>query len=131
MRIMLTEMPGENGYIESLINAYRNDGHEVLLGAENFFDSRLVPDVLHIHWPYRWNENTLGSEEGVVSGIKQRLEWYKTNSTVVVYTVHNLEPHESPASLNSSVFNLIAKHADTRVHHCAKSILDAVKFFDA
>ena len=58
MRILLVENPSENGYIESLINAYKELGHEVYCGVYNFYHSNVIPDIIHIHWPeslYKWN----------------------------------------------------------------------------
>ncbi|MFC1774401.1 hypothetical protein ACFL3A_13795 [Pseudomonadota bacterium] len=125
MKILLTESPEDNGYIESLINSYKDLGHEVCCGISNFYFSNYIPDMLHIHWPERlhcWY--TIGSicDEEILDLIKKRLEWYKNNSVTIVYTVHNLSTHEGKTLLGDAVYRLIIAYADVLVHHCEESI---------
>ncbi len=132
MTILLTENPGYNSYINSLIIAYQKAGHTVICGSNNFFWSDFKPDILHIHWPerlYKWY--VLKKEDKQqLKDIEKRLRWYRQNGSKIIYTVHNLLPHNTKAPENDSKFyNLIIEYADLIHHHCPKSIdLVAEKF---
>ena len=132
MTILLTENPGYNSYINSLIIAYQKAGHTVICGSNNFFWSDFKPDILHIHWPerlYKWY--VLKKEDKQqLKEIEKRLRWYRQNGSKIIYTVHNLLPHNTKAPENDSKFyNLIIEYADLIHHHCPKSIdLVAEKF---
>lgn len=126
MIVQITENPGYNSYIGSLIEAYKIAGHTVVCGPNNFFYSNLVPDVLHIHWPerlYRWFVMRKKDEELQYEWIKERLNWYKNNNTKIIHTIHNLMPHFSNGSFNDRKFyRLFIDNADILSHHCPKSI---------
>ena len=125
MNILITERPSENGYIESLINAYLRASHTVVCDVSNFFYSNYVPDILHIHWPeslYQWCSIEAVNEIEMQESIEERLLWYKRNGTTIIHTIHNLCPHDSKQSRDQDVFNLVIQYADLLVHHCAESI---------
>ena len=125
MKILMVDCPGENEYIESLLNAYKGLGHEVYCGLHNFFYSNCIPDVLHVHWPeslYRWHKILSVNNENIYELIKERLAWFKGRSTKIVYTVHNLKPHNRNNAIDTGIFNLILQNADILVHHCKKSV---------
>jgi hypothetical protein len=51
------DQPGTNSNVESLMEAYKKAGHNVICGERNFFYSNFIPDLLHIQWPeklYTW-----------------------------------------------------------------------------
>ena len=124
MRILLVEKPSENGYIESLINAYKELGHEVYCGVYNFYHSNVIPDIIHIHWPeslYKWNQVSTIDNKDSYELIKERLEWYKNNPTKIIHTIHNKKPHDGSNSKDIKIFNLILSSADIVVHHCKSS----------
>ncbi len=125
MTVLLTENPGYNSYINSLIVAYQKAGLEVICGNNNFFWSNIKPDILHIHWPerlYKWYVLKKDDEQQF-NEIKKRLEWYKQNGSKIIYTVHNLLPHNSKTKeKDSDFYNLIIEYADLIHHHCPKSI---------
>lgn len=125
MNILITESPSENGYIESLINAYSRAGHITICNVNNFYFSGYVPDILHIHWPeslYKWYSLQSVDEINIYKKIKERLLWYKNNGAKIVYTIHNLTPHDSKHAFEEDMYQLIIEHADVLVHHCNKSI---------
>jgi len=125
MNILITESPSENGYIESLINAYARAGHTVICDVNNFYFSGYVPDILHIHWPerlYKWCSLQSIDTVDIHRKIEERLLWYKNNGTKIIHTIHNLSPHEHENSFEEDIYRLVIEHADILVHHCAKSI---------
>ncbi len=125
MTVLLTENPGYNSYINSLIIAYQKAGLDVICGSNNFFWSNIKPDILHIHWPerlYKWYV-LKKEDEQQFEEIKKRLEWYKQNGSKIIYTVHNLLPHDSKnPNTDWKFYNLIIEYADLIHHHCPKSI---------
>ncbi len=124
MTILLTENPGYNTYVNSLILAYQKAGHQVICGSNNFFWSNIKPDLLHIHWPerlYKWYVLRKPGKEQY-NYIKERLEKFKNSGTKIIYTVHNLLPHHSNEQDDYNFYNLIIEYADVIHHHCPKSI---------
>lgn len=134
MLILVTEKPSDNAYIESLLDAYKAAGHSVIGDVTNFFHSNVVPDVLHIHWPerlYDWYPHRGGDPKAWRNLIEARLRWYRENKTIIVHTVHNLQPHESRVADSTSVFSLVIAYADILVHHCRNSIQELTERFPA
>ena len=125
MNILITESPSENGYIESLINAYTRAGHTVICDVNNFYFSGYMPDILHIHWPerlYKWHSlESIGGVD-IYKTIKERLLWYKEKGTKIIHTIHNLNPHDSNHAFEEDIYQLIIEYADILVHHCNDSI---------
>ncbi len=126
MNILITDEPSGNGYIESLILGYKRAGHTVICGYANFFYSDFIPDVVHIHWAerlYDWHRpGDLPSDTRLIL-LKERLAWFRAKNVPIVYTVHNLNPHENNDQLNSrAAFSEIISSADLIVHHCKQSI---------
>jgi len=126
MKILLTDKPtADNDYIESLICAYSRAGHQVTAGAENFFFSDDLPDILHIQWPeslYQWNAPKGKTRDDVYRMIVERLDWYKSNGVTIINTIHNLAPHDSTQDSDREVYRQVLGHADILVHHCTDSI---------
>jgi hypothetical protein len=125
MKILLTEKPSENGYNQSLINAYTRAGHELVTGADAFFFSESLPDMVHIQWPeslFRWHAPGEMDSEQVSRLITERLDWFKENHVTIVNTIHNLAPHDRAGTQDLDVYRQVIRHADILVHHCHKSV---------
>ncbi|MBL1432904.1 MAG: hypothetical protein COC09_06610 [Gammaproteobacteria bacterium] len=123
--ILITESPSQNGYIESLINAYIRAGHTVICDAHNFFFSNHTPDFIHIHWPerlYKWLSIEGIKKTDIHQTIKNRLAWYKSRNVKIIYTIHNLQPHGSHTNTEKDIYKTVLNHADILLHHCNKSI---------
>lgn len=73
-----------------------------------------APDVLHLHWP----ERLVVSPSLIRSTIKALLfscilKWFRHNGTKVVWTVHNVYPHERTSShLLMKFMSFVAKRLD-------------------
>lgn len=113
-----------NEYIRLLADAYSKDGHEVIFGEQNFMFSTFAPDILHIQWPeaiYRWHKLVDMNENGF-ENVRKKLKWYKKNRTKIVYTAHNIIPHDNTDSFDERIYSLIMSYADIIVHHGKSSI---------
>ena len=125
MKILLTDTPSHNGYIESLINAYSRAGHSIITGAGDFFYTNCVPDILHIHWPeslYLWHAPQGVERDIVYRMMTERLAWFKSQGVIIINTIHNLKPHDGTLDTLNNVYRLVIEHADILVHHCTESI---------
>ena len=127
MKIQIVEHPGSNTYISSLMLAYERLGHILVCNHNNFFYSNFIPDILHIHWPdrlYMWGFPLTGKPHyEIIKIITERLKWYKSVGSIIVYTSHDLKPHHSEhQELDKNIFNLIISFSDLIIHHCEASI---------
>lgn len=84
----------------------------------------MSPDILHIHWPeafYRWSG--IGTLEERKTRFIESVKNYKTKGVKLVWTIHNLHPHENPNSkLDHEVYQFLADNTDIMHHHGEKSI---------
>lgn len=117
-----------NKYVELLADAYMQEGIQVIFEEHNFLFSNFVPDIIHIQWPeaiYRARKLISMDSDGLET-LKRRLEWFKKNKTTIVYTVHNLLPHDIANEFDQNIYNLVLKYADVIVHH-GKSSIEIIK----
>ncbi len=128
MKIILSEnLEQQNPYVRYLSDEYKRRGVSVIFGMDNFFHSTFLPDFVHIQWPesiYR-KKSFLNNKE-TMDLIQNRLAWYSENKIPIVYTVHNMLPHEKPNSFDRDVFSLILSNSGIIVHH-GKSSIEMVK----
>jgi hypothetical protein len=125
MKILLSDNPDNNSYIESLINAYSRAGYVVNTGANDFFFTESAPDILHIHWPESlqvWNAPKGMGREDVYQMMAERLAWYKNQGATIINTIHNLAPHDTIDGEDRDAYKLVIEFADILVHHCSDSI---------
>ncbi len=124
MNILLLEnISRTNQYIAQLSKAYQKKGHCVILGSDNFFYSNFIPDFVHIQWPeslYLWN-NTVKNKKTIFL-FEKRLRFYSENNVPVVYTIHNILPHDNPSLFDEKIFYIVSKFTNIFVHHGEKSI---------
>ncbi len=77
-------------------------------------------DALHVHWPESlWRtrgRSWLGHLRGIV-GLERFLLAAKRSRLKLIWTVHNLEPHESPSRLDRLGYSRLARHADLLIVH--------------
>jgi hypothetical protein len=125
MNIFLcAEISKTNQYVELLTEAYQNSGHNVILDVNNFFFSKFLPDCIHIQWPeslYKWN-NLFQNDDYLLELIKNRLFYFKNKKIPIIYTVHNLLPHDCKDEFDKKIYRLIIQNVDIFVHHGNKSI---------
>jgi hypothetical protein len=125
MIVLITDDPGLDSHVSSLITAYKKAGLTVLCGLRNFFYSNIKPDFVHILWPekiYSWYPFEVLSEKEKLNIIESRLRWYKENHIQIVHTINNIKPHHpTNPDFEEKVFKLIIDNADIIVHLCEKS----------
>ncbi|MEA2019861.1 MAG: hypothetical protein U9N59_15625 [Campylobacterota bacterium] len=117
-----------NDYIQLVADAYIRAGYNVIFEEQNFMFSNFVPDVLHIQWPeaiYRWKKIISMNDTGLKQ-VQSRLQWYKNNNTKIVYTVHNLLPHENAIEFDIKIYSLMLEYSDIIAHH-GQSSIDIIK----
>jgi glycosyltransferase involved in cell wall biosynthesis len=123
MRILITDQDIQNTYIYSLIEAYKRRGCEVISGPVDFYTTNYCPDLLHIQWPeglYRDDYSLFGPPDEV---IPSRIGFFKDNGAKVVFTVHNIRPHErANLSMARNVYASVIELSDIIVHHGYASI---------
>jgi len=113
-----------NAYIPSLMNAYQGRDCETVIGVANFFKSTYCPDIVHLQWP----EGLCMPGDSCIFGdtllaVRERLEHFKRYGAVVVWTVHNIKPHESNLEeFDRGVYNKVMDAADIIVHHGQASV---------
>lgn len=121
-----------NIYVREIGRAYQRLGAKVTYHPDNLAESNTVPDLLHLHWPeehYRWEG--IGSPEERAESFLKRLASFKSKGTQIVWTVHNITPHEFRAnSLDSRVYQAVIELSDLLVHHCecSKLLLEQAYF---
>ena len=125
MTILIPHESSGNLYILELAYAYERLGHHVILGRENLLYLNHQIDVLHIHWPealYRVSYESLNKHQMALNLITL-LERLKTQGTKIVFTIHNLIPHEThDQNIAEHVYKKIWELADIIVHHCKESV---------
>lgn len=127
MKILICAVYSDvNDYIRLLTEAYVRAGHTVVLGPSNFLHSNFEPDIVHLHWPeqlYKTN-NHIKLDEEAIENLRERLVWFKSRNATLVYTIHNLSPHETAdIDLEEKIYRLFARNADICIHHGEASVL--------
>lgn len=118
------KMFNTNEYIQLLADAYIKKDIQVIFEEQNFLFSSFIPDIIHIQWPesiYRW-KRLISMDSSGLKLLDDRIKWYKKNNTKIIYTVHNLQPHDNCEDFDINVYNLFLKNSDLIVHHGEKSI---------
>jgi glycosyltransferase involved in cell wall biosynthesis len=122
--VLLPHPPNGNIYIRELGRAYAALGWTPVYGPENLLEGNLRPDLLHVHWPeefYRWRGE--GPTPARAEHILARLAALREAGVPIVWTVHNLAPHEgADADVDGRVYRGFIEAADAIHHHCACSI---------
>jgi len=133
MRVLIAErVNSANQYIEQLTNAYQRNNCEVILDVQNFLFSNHLPDLLHLQWPeaiYKWRHQ-LTHDSGTIEFMESRLKFYADAGVPIVYTIHNLAPHNDAQVFDKDVYKLFAAYSDIVVHHGSASIEVVLEFLN-
>jgi beta-1,4-mannosyltransferase len=114
---------GMNIYVDELSRAYRSAGCDVIFGIDNLFEANTRADIVHLQWPeefYRWT--TAGGPERRAERLLSGLDAYRARGSRVVWTVHNVVPHDQQLELDRKVYEGIVARTDLMLHHCPRSI---------
>ncbi len=99
-------------------------GGQVVFDEQNLIYSNFIPDLVHIQWPealYRWR-SLISTDRSGLNQLERQLKMYKTNGCKIIYTVHNILPHDNPDTFDQSVYELVISYADIFVHHGHASV---------
>jgi glycosyltransferase involved in cell wall biosynthesis len=118
--VMLPHRAMRNIYVRELGRGYLSLGIQPIFGEAYLFESDLIPDILHLHWPeevYRSLQD--GGFDEHVDRFLARLDRLRASGTRIVWTVHNLKPHEiaMPAAEHRAYQGVIDR-AHVIHHHC-------------
>lgn len=120
--VLLPHRFPHNIYVRELGRAYISLGCEVVYGQENFFESNLAPDVLHVQWPEDLYRAACADKSARGRNVLERIETFKNRGATIAWTVHNEIPHEStPGIDDATVYQGIIDRADVIHHHCERS----------
>jgi glycosyltransferase involved in cell wall biosynthesis len=121
--VLLPHRGLRNIYVRELGRAYQSLGVQPLYGPENLFDSDLAPDLLHLHWPeevYRSPQE--GSLDERIDRFHGRLDRLRGAGTRIIWSVHNLNPHETPSPTTAHrAYQGVVDRAHVIHHHCPAS----------
>ncbi len=120
-----------NDYLRHLADAYMKREVQVIFEEQNFAYSNFIPDVVHIQWPeaiYKWRK-IFPMDDAGIKMFEKRLMFFKDNGTTIIYTAHNLLPHETTGSIDRKIYDLILFNADIIVHHGNASIALVKKMY--
>src|SRR5205809_5417947 len=101
-------------YVSELGRSYQQLGIDVVYGPENLFESTTRFDVIHLQWPedqYR-GYGTGPTDERAASFVR-KLDEHKRRGTKLIWTVHNIAPHEHVDSeVDAKVYQDVIDRAD-------------------
>jgi len=111
-------------YVTELGRAYQQVGIDVVYGPENLFESTGYFDLIHLQWPEdQYRGYGSGRVEARAGSFIGRLDEHKRKGTKLIWTVHNIIPHEHVGSkVDAVVYQDVIDRADLIVHHCEASI---------
>ncbi len=111
-------------YVSELGRSYQELGIDVVYGPENLFESTTRFDVIHLQWPEdQYRGYGSGPTDKRAESFLRRLDEHKRKGTKLIWTVHNIVPHEYVGSdLDTKVYQEVIDRADLIVHHCDDSI---------
>jgi len=125
MNILLCERISYiNQYIELLANAYKDVGHSVIFDVQNFLYSDFIPDFVHIQWPEAIysTRHCLPPNDESLALLENRLKFYSKNSVPIVFTIHNILPHDSKSEFDKAFYANIMRYSNILVHHGNESV---------
>jgi len=112
-----------NLYITLLGRAYQRAGVHAVYGADNLKESTWPFAAIHLQWPEeQYRGPGSDSPERRMAGFLDSLDAHKRRGTRLVWTVHNIWPHEHRHSqVDAAAYQGVIDRADVIVHHCEKS----------
>jgi hypothetical protein len=120
MTILIPQLIDQfNTHLKSLIKAYTDKGVTVLTGYESFLTCKIIPDIIHFHFP-----------EGLLSYLQfdevlffKRMEYYNSSGTKFLYTFHDVKPHAQSIIVDYQAFFLkFLEYINLFIHHGNASI---------
>jgi hypothetical protein len=129
--LLCADISSTNQYVELLCDAYQRNGHNVILGVNNFLYSNFMPDLVHLQWPealYKWNSRP-SEEDKKLQILQNSLTKYSINNAFIVTTIHNVLPHDNYSAFYKNVYKTIINYSDLLIHHGKASISILKNFY--
>ena len=124
-RVLMPHQVGSNRFLLDLAKSYHAAGLDVIFGRDNLRHRLARPDVLHLHWPeeqYRWSLPRGETPAAAAERFVAALDDAKRHGVLLIWQVHNLVPHDSPAdALDREMYQSVIDRSDILIHHCEKS----------
>jgi len=134
MKIVFTPHFNKNPYQKLLATSLATDGIEVVF-CKRFpkiswlWKNRKTTKIIHIHWPsHLYRVGRLTSAHAFV--LLQRIFWAKLFGYHLVWTVHNILPHESDSPFLDHFFRrFFVRYSDGLIGHCEFALLEIQRRF--
>ncbi len=131
MKVLLPHSLDGNIYTQELGRAYLRQGAEITYGDDNLFERTQDAHIVHLHWPeafYRWKG--WGSLESRAARFLAAVDFYKERGARIVWTIHNLTPHEHPDNdFDRGIYQQVLDRADLLIHHCPQSQIGLARLY--
>ncbi|MDD3037758.1 glycosyltransferase family 1 protein [Bacteroides sp.] len=104
----------DNLFATVLCDAIRLVGIEVQCSVEEFWNSDMEYNIIHFQWP----EEVIGrnsNDFGIISRLKERIDFFRSRGTHFIYTRHNLCPSSANEVINHA-YEIIESESDIVVH---------------
>ena len=108
-----------NTYLKNLVEAYKMEKVNVIVGYETFIYGNIVPDIIHFHWVESLLRNMNYDQESFF----RKLDFYRDEGVKFIYTAHNILPHKDSKKIDYfSFFSRFLQYIHLFVHHGSLSI---------
>jgi hypothetical protein len=116
MKVLLVFKEGEtdNLFVETLYKGIKQEGIDIEVSANNFWNDNYKYDIIHFQWPeeiVNWNY----SDSDIASKIKDRILILKSKGTKFVYTRHNERSHYANHIVDD-IYKIVESHCDIVIH---------------
>ena len=112
-----------NPYVLSLVEGLTQNGHQVVCGLDEFWNSFGEYDLLYVQWPeviVNWSSSQVD-----VGRLSSHFDRIKKTGIKTVVTCHNLHPHNNDEKM-MELYNLIYSNVDA-FHHLGRYSYDVMK----
>ena len=114
----------EGDYTQSLYDALKSNGVEVILASDAFLQRRIPPgSPIHVHWLEAY-----GSSWAVEKQLQKVLTFYSGRNPLI-FTVHNLQPHGLPLSQGRAFYSALLPFFDHAIHLGPESMAEMEKMY--
>jgi hypothetical protein len=106
--------PNDNPFVRTLMKGLKDQGCDVSLGRQEFWQNASNYNIIHIHWPDAMFEK-VPPTDSEVNSLEKHIVFIKKTSKII-YTRHNEKPHYSNDSNRHKCYELIENNADAIIH---------------
>ena len=124
-------IPSDNtSFVVHLAKAYAKAGHEVVVGAFNFFLRKARYDFVHYLWPEEFS-GWRPPDDRTLDRVRKSADWWAENAETVM-TVNNLYPHCHEGDKRfAQLYDVFYERTAAIVHHSNASRTQVLQHFPA